>query len=338
MDTFLFPALVLVLLFVAWPKIGLWARWQNNRQIVVRRRREDVLKHLAKAEANGRPSSIESVAGSVGVARVEAVALLAEMEKESLVCFASGEPKLLPAGRDRAVQVIRAHRLWESYLAEQTGVAAKDWHCEADKVEHLLSPAAADALAQKLGDPVFDPHGDPIPSVVEAILPDAGQALATFPLGVPARIVHLEDEPRVIFAALLKLGLRPKLPIEVLEKLPGALRVRVPGAEYELPLIQAANIHVLPLADTAFSTLTEESTLERLGDGQQTRVVGLAAACRGAERRRLLDLGFVPGSEVRVEMISPVGDPTAYRVRGCLIALRREQAALVRIAKPTAAI
>jgi DtxR family Mn-dependent transcriptional regulator len=60
-------------------------------------------------------------------------------------------------------------------------------------------------------------------------------------------------------------------------------------------------------------------------------VIGLAPACLGAARRRLLDLGFVPGTVVGVEFVSPVGDPTAYRVRGSVIALRRKQADQVRI-------
>jgi DtxR family Mn-dependent transcriptional regulator len=60
-------------------------------------------------------------------------------------------------------------------------------------------------------------------------------------------------------------------------------------------------------------------------------VLGLTAACRGAERRRLLDLGFVSGSVVEANLVSPAGDPTAYLVRGALVALRREQARFIRI-------
>jgi DtxR family Mn-dependent transcriptional regulator len=78
--------------------------------------------------------------------------------------------------------------------------------------------------------------------------------------------------------------------------------------------------------------LFKEEFLADLQPGQHGRVLGLTPACRGAERRRLLDLGFVPGTDVAVEMVSPGRDPTAYRVRGTLIALRREQAGLIRIA------
>ena len=71
--------------------------------------------------------------------------------------------------------------------------------------------------------------------------------------------------------------------------------------------------------------------LSGLKIGQRGQVLGLSPACRGPERRRLLDLGFVPGTEVVAEMQSPGGDPTGYRVRGTLIALRTEQAGLIRV-------
>jgi len=67
-------------------------------------------------------------------------------------------------------------------------------------------------------------------------------------------------------------------------------------------------------------------TLGALAPGESARVVRLAPECRGAQRRRLLDLGLVPGTRVTAELVSLAGDPIAYRIRGALIALRREQA------------
>ncbi|HVO68829.1 MAG TPA: FeoA family protein [Aggregatilineaceae bacterium] len=56
---------------------------------------------------------------------------------------------------------------------------------------------------------------------------------------------------------------------------------------------------------------------------------------KGLERRRMMDLGIVPGTTVVAEIRSPLGDPMAYRVRGALVALRREQAELVLLADPS---
>ena len=65
-------------------------------------------------------------------------------------------------------------------------------------------------------------------------------------------------------------------------------------------------------------------TLDTLAPGQKAVVKDLT--CEGLERRRLMDLGILPGTVIEPELKSPLGDPTAYLVRGTLIALRREQA------------
>lgn len=93
----------------------------------------------------------------------------------------------------------------------------------------------------------------------------------------------------------------------------------------------AENVSIQPLPEFRAADLIEEEYLSGLRPGRSTRVVALSPACRGQERRRLLDLGFVPGTLVEVEMVSPAGDPTAYRVRGSVVALRREQANLIRV-------
>jgi Fe2+ transport system protein FeoA len=69
--------------------------------------------------------------------------------------------------------------------------------------------------------------------------------------------------------------------------------------------------------------------LSELPDKTQGEVVALDEACQGFTRRRLLDLGMTPGAKLSPEMRNFAGDPRAYRVRGTLIALRREQAAQI---------
>jgi ferrous iron transport protein A len=73
-------------------------------------------------------------------------------------------------------------------------------------------------------------------------------------------------------------------------------------------------------------------SLDELPLRTDAQVVGMAAV--GAERRRLMDLGIVPGATIRAELTSPFGDPTAYLVRGGLLALRRNQARLITVAVP----
>ena len=61
-------------------------------------------------------------------------------------------------------------------------------------------------------------------------------------------------------------------------------------------------------------------------------VSGISVACQGLQRRRLLDLGVVPGTRIQARMRSPLGDPVAYDVRGALVALRRRQALWIQLA------
>ena len=75
--------------------------------------------------------------------------------------------------------------------------------------------------------------------------------------------------------------------------------------------------------------MTAATTLDQLPPGVKARVVSLDNA--GTERRRFMDLGILPGARIEVELQNPLGDPTAYRIRGAVIALRREQANQIHI-------
>ncbi|MBP7997911.1 MAG: ferrous iron transport protein A [Chloroflexi bacterium] len=70
-------------------------------------------------------------------------------------------------------------------------------------------------------------------------------------------------------------------------------------------------------------------TLDQLPHNQTAIVTNLT--CEGPERRRLLDLGLTPGTQVVIEMGNPLGDPIAYLIRGSVIALRRDQAQHIQI-------
>jgi len=321
--------LALALAAVFWPQRGFLARRRRRREGAVRVRHEDVLKHLCKTEANGRRPTLHSVAGVLHVKLDETGALLHDMEQHGLVSFASGELRLTPEGRSQGAQIIRAHRLWECHLAENTGIHETEWHAEAEHREHSLSPAEAEALSARLGHPTHDPHGDSIPAAGGSLAADAGQPLNTLEPGEMAHIVHIEDEPASHYAKLAAQNLRPGMRVQILEKDGQRVRFRADSREHELAPILAHQIEVLPLADS-----NSEQGVKTLADyhsGQRVKVRGLARSCRGPERRRLLDLGFVPGTVVDVEMVSPSGEPTAYRVRGTVIALHREQARLVHV-------
>jgi DtxR family Mn-dependent transcriptional regulator len=96
-------------------------------------------------------------------------------------------------------------------------------------------------------------------------------------------------------------------------------------------LLVARNISVLPLpeeveAETAVQDRLSGTRLSQLPLGETAEVIRISSNCRGAERRRFMDLGILPGTAVTAEMCSPSGEPTAYRIRDAIIALRSNQA------------
>lgn len=322
---------VAALAAVLWPRVGLHDRWRRIRRDSARALREDALKHLLRAEGQGAPATIESVAGALGIGADRAAGLLEEWDRADLVEAAGGAIRLTPAGREAALHVVRAHRLWERYLAEETGFDEAEWHAEADLLEHETTPDEADRLAARLHQPAFDPHGDPIPGGAAGPIEAAGRPLAGLAAGAAARIVHVEDEPEAVYAQIVAQGLAPGMVVRVVESTPRRIRLLADGAEHVLAPIVAANVSVVPLAAGPQAEGAAGEPLHALRPGERGRVVGLSPRCRGTERRRLLDLGILPGTEIAAALTSPTGDPTAYRIRGALIALRRSQAEMIRV-------
>jgi DtxR family Mn-dependent transcriptional regulator len=322
---------------IFWPDKGLFSRWQRSRRVTQRVLSEDALKHIHETQLHGRRPTLSSLAGALQISQNRAAELLTDLDQRGLLAIEGEELRLTPTGREAALHVIRAHRLWERYLADDTGFAEADWHHLAEQHEHDLSPREVDALAARLGNPTHDPHGDPIPTPDGEIIGHSGRPLATLSLNTVARIVHVEDEPETVYAQLVAEGLYPGQRVRLLEVTPQRVRFWASGNEHVLAPIVAANIAVVPEEEPAASDLqsANDEPLHNLKLNESGTITGLSPRCRGVERRRMLDLGIVPGTVVRAEMISPSGDPMAYRVRGALIALRREQAELVRVVRGT---
>jgi DtxR family Mn-dependent transcriptional regulator len=315
-----------------WPEKGLLARWRRIRLLTSRVLHEDALKHIQKQDLNRRPASLQSVAGALGLDSNRAVQLVADLEGQGLIRHDEDGLRLTHEGRQVAMNVIRAHRLWEQYLAENTGFSQSEWHPMADQYEHQFSSEELDALAGSLGNPLFDPHGDPIPSREGQVFEHNAVPLTALEQDQSGRIVHVGDEPEMVAAQINAEGLLPGMLLHVSEKTTNRIRFWTNGEEHILAPVVAASISVQLLEEERESRPVGTATyLHELAQGQTGRVVQLLPRLRGAERRRLLDLGMLPGTLVRAELRSPVGDPVAYRVRGALIALRHDQARHIQV-------
>ncbi len=316
-------------LAVAWPRRGIAARLRRLRRATERARLEDTLKYLFHRSADGVDVDADALAGNLQLRPPVARELLDRLDARGLTeAVGPHAHRLTPRGRAEALRVVRTHRLLEHYLADRTGIGPEEWHEVAEEREHLLSPDEIEALASQLGQPRYDPHGDPIPTATGELPVYEGVLLPAFPADEAATIVHLEDEPPEPYDRLVARGFALGRSVVVRERGPQGTILELDGRAHTLTRAEERAISVSPSAD---ARTTPGRTLADLAPGESGRVHRLSSACRGAQRRRLLDLGVVPGTLIEAELRSATGDPVAYRIRGALIALRRHQAEWIEI-------
>ncbi len=328
-------AVIALAAIAAWPDRGFLWRWSSGWRALRRMRTEDALKHVFDCEYQGRLATHQSLAGVLRLRGGRGADLLARMERLGLIVSAEGGFRLTAEGRSEALRVVRIHRLWERYLADETGLDPERWHPEAERREHRTSPRQAEELSQRLGHPPFDPHGDPIPTPEGDLPPRVGRTLTDFAAGAEVEVVHVEDEPEAVYAQLVAAGVHPGMTLRVVAVTPERVRIEADLDEIVLAPVVAANVFAAALGEGASNqeaqAVTATESLAEVTVGGRAVVVGFSRFCRGMERRRLLDLGLVAGTVVEARMASPSGDPVAYRVRGALVALRRSQAARIHV-------
>jgi manganese/zinc/iron transport system permease protein len=152
------------------PKYGLLARVAHRAAVSVQIVSEDILGLLYRWQermaAGGRAMRQREVLAAVGNSILARGALWWLARRGHITTRAdNGQTALTlaPSGHERAVRVVRAHRLWEAYLDRHFAIPADHLHAPAERVEHFITPAMREELAQDLAGQERDPHGKPIP-------------------------------------------------------------------------------------------------------------------------------------------------------------------------------
>jgi DtxR family Mn-dependent transcriptional regulator len=323
---------LLALVWVFWPKKGLLALLGRARMNRDRVALEDALKFLFDCEYKNIACGLNGIAGNLNISTDQAARLLDRLSSMGLINMENQAFRLTDSGRSYALRIIRVHRIWERYLADETGIDQMEWHGEADFREHHITPEAANKLAAQMGNPVFDPHGDPIPSAKGEFPAHRGQPLSTLQEGDIAMILHVEDEPRTIYEQLVALGLYPGMQVYVLDVADKKITFAANGEECILTSLFATSITV-ELQPEQVPMPQKYELLSGLDIGEQAKILAISPTCRGLQRRRLMDLGIVPGTIVSAEIRSASGDPVGYRIKGATIAIRKTQSDLIFVTK-----
>lgn len=214
---------------------------------------DDYLKAIL-ALSNGEESAVpgKALADHLGVRAASVTGMLQKLAAQNppLVRYVKQHGvRLSPAGRARALEVLRHHRLLERFLHDLLGYGWDEVHEEAERLEHFISERLEDRMAAKLGDPVLDPHGHAIPTRAGAMEPRSETPLTSWACGVPAEVSSVSDREAATLRELARLGIGPGMPITVEAGVRSAgVRVRVGKRRQALALRRrlAAAIRVEP--------------------------------------------------------------------------------------------
>ncbi len=172
---------------------------------------EDFLKTVYKLQKQHDPVPTSLLATELGIKPPSVTEMAKKLVEHHLIEYARYRGvRLTERGRRIALEVIRHHRLIEMYLAEALGYSWDEVHEEADRLEHVISEQFEARIAAALGNPIHDPHGDPIPALDGTVpAPQNLTSLAELNLNTPATIGRITDQAPDMLRYLAGLGLIP---------------------------------------------------------------------------------------------------------------------------------
>lgn len=193
-------------------------------------RSQDYLKTIYdRQEWDGGAASLSDLAAALGQRRSTASEAIKRLVGAGLVDHAPyGDVTLTEQGHRLAVQLVRRHRLIESFLVQYLGYRLDEVHDEAEVLEHAVSDTFVERIDAALGRPQRDPHGDPIPGVDGHVDEPGAVALSSVPPGASAVVERVRDRDPALLRYLSDHGVLPGARVEVLPPpYPGMALLRV---------------------------------------------------------------------------------------------------------------
>ncbi len=215
---------------------------------------EDYLAVIWKASEwpdDGHTPATSAIASALGVSLSTVSAQLKRLASDGLIDYRPyGAITLTSEGERLAREVVRRHRILETFLVEHLGFAWDEVHEEADRLEHATSDRLIARMDTMLGHPAVDPHGDPIPCDIHEA-PSPGTPLARCEEGAELVVSRVSDENPDILRYCAKRSLAPGSRITILEKLDstGLMSVEIENQSVELSAQIAGAIRAVPATD-----------------------------------------------------------------------------------------
>lgn len=207
---------------------------------------EDYLKVIYKLRQAGEAVTTNAIAQSLSVAPASASNMIKKLARLKLVDHTPYHGVQLTVGGEKiALEVIRHHRLIELYLARHLGIGLDRVDEEAERLEHVISEELEERIAQSLGDPTHDPHGDPIPTREGAVEAMHHPLLADLRPGQAGVVVRVSDRDPAVLRGLSEQRLLPGVAVRVMEiAADGTMRLRAGQVERRVSFDQARAVFI----------------------------------------------------------------------------------------------
>ncbi len=193
------------------PQRGLLSRSVKRRKKRINILREDILKQALRLHEKGQ-LSLENLHARLREEHGIIKPQLKRLIRKGLIKQNRNQLELTDEGIRIGYNLIRAHRLWETFLVQEFGLSEDQIHEDAEKYEHILPEALVDEVALHLGNPRHDPHGSPIPGKYNTHRAN----IASVPLG---QAVHISTHQlnHLVRSELWELGIQPGMEVELEE-------------------------------------------------------------------------------------------------------------------------
>ncbi len=206
---------------------------------------EDYAKAVYTLESRDGVASTTALAERLGVSAPAVSAMVKKLDGLGYVTHVPYRGvRLTDEGRRVALEVLRHHRLLETYLHEELGLSWDRVHAEAEVLEHVLSEGLEEVIAAKLGEPTHDPHGDPIPAPDGTVVEEVTVRLDSLPLGARGRFVRVSDSHPELLRELAEQGIERGDQLELVAVDPPEVRVRGRRRRLSAALVTAIRVVV----------------------------------------------------------------------------------------------
>lgn len=309
---------------------------------------------IARLRKGKQPVPLSQLAEALSVTPVSVNEMCRKLQESGLLIYRPYKgAALTDTGEGLANHVLRRHRLWEVFLVEKLNLGYEDAHDAACELEHVTTNALIDKLDEFLGFPKVDINGQTIPTS-QGIQPEQiSLPLLEMRVGSMGHIVRC-DVPEQLQLFLQQQGIRPGVILMVIASGDDSILVEVNDKQTSLSSNIASNIYAVisspgeimneikgsdeknnnieqerdevnfKMESDNEAVAVEQFPLSELEKGQKAVIVQVGG--KGAVKRRMMDMGVVPGSEISVVRIAPFGDPIEFSIKGYSLSLRKSEA------------